>query len=159
VVYVPLSDGMEQIFNTVKKLKGLIKAVDFSQDYEFADLDNKENIITRNSKYFDLIFAGGKKKHKKMIKNLAGKYPERVFVLTLGRNGSISFHNNKEFFEPAKNVKVVDTTGAGDAFQASFLSTWIRTKNIKESLKIGTLYASKIIQTVRSTPGISMVII
>jgi sugar/nucleoside kinase (ribokinase family) len=150
-VFVPLSDGMEQIYNAVKKLPDVIKIIDFSQDYEFADFDKKNNVITKNSKYFDIIFVGGKKKHLPMIKKLAEKYPEKVFALTLGKEGSIAYHMNTKFVQPAKRVKIVDTTGAGDAFQASFLASWLKTKDIKKSLKAGSASAATIIKLVGST--------
>lgn len=142
-VFVPLSDGMEHIFNAIKKLKGPVKVVDFSQDYEFADFNKKENVITKNAKYFDVIFIGGKKKHQKMVEVLAKKYPEKVFVLTLGSKGSIGFYKNITFNEPAKKLKVIDTTGAGDAFQAGFLLSWIKTKNVETSLQKGSSIAAK----------------
>lgn len=152
-VFVPLSDGMEQIFNTVKKLKKPLKAVDFSQDSEFADFDKEENVITKNAKHFDTIFVGGKKKHQKMIKLLARKYPEKIFVLTLGKDGSISYYQGIKSFQPAKKInKVIDTTGCGDAFQAGFLSTWLTTKNINKSLTKGTQRAASVIRHAGSTP-------
>jgi len=153
VVFVPLNDGMKQIFDAVKKIKGPVKVIDFSQDSEYADFDKKENVITKNAKYFDIIFVGGEKKHQKMIKLLAGKYPEKVFVLTLGKDGSIGYYQGIKSFQPAKKIgKVVDTTGCGDAFQAGFLSTWMNKKDVKTALVQGTKRASSIIKHVGSTP-------
>lgn len=151
-VFVTLNDGMEQIFDTVKMLNGPVKAVDFSQDYEFADFNKKENVITKNVKYFDVIFVGGMKKHEKMIQNLANKYPNKIFVLTLGAQGSIAFNQGKKYIQKAKKIRAVDTTGCGDAFQAGFLASWMGKKNIKTALLKGTKRASSIIKYVGSTP-------
>lgn len=140
VVFVPLSDGMEHIFNIVKKIKGPVKAVDFSQDYEFADFDKKENVITKNAKYFDVIFIGGKKKHLKLVQSLSNKYPEKVFVLTLSKDGSIGFFDKTTISQPACKIKrnqIIDTTGCGDSYQSNFLSTWLLSKNLLISLKAG----------------------
>lgn len=150
-VFVPLSDGMEQIFNAIKKIKGVVKIVDFSQDYEHADFDKKDNLITKNAKYFDIIFVGGVKKHEPMIKKLAKKYPEKVFVLTLGAKGSVAFYQEQYYFQSAKKVKVVDTTGAGDAFQAGFTATYLKSKNVKQSLTAGANQAVKVIKIIGST--------
>ena len=153
VVFVPLNDGMKQIFDAVKKIKGPLKVIDFSQDSEYADFDKKENVITKNAKYFDIIFVGGKKKHQKMVSSLALKYPKKVIVLTLGANGSVCFYQNRIFSQKAvKAAKIVDTTGCGDAFQAGFLSSWMKKKDVKTALIQGTKRASSIIKHVGSTP-------
>lgn len=152
-VFVPLSDGMEHIFNAVKKINDPVKVVDFSQDYELADFDQNENIITKNAKFFDIIFIGGEKKHQEMIELLAKKYPQKVFVLTLGKNGSIAYYQGSKTSQAASTIKkVVDTTGCGDAFQAGFLYSWLINKNAKSALQLGTNRASQIINTVGSTP-------
>lgn len=150
-LFVPINDGMESIFNAVKKIRGPIKAADFSQDYNRADFDKKDNIITKNIKYFDVIFVGGMKKHQKMISNLSKKYPEKVIVLTLGKSGSKAFYKNRVYSQQAKKLTVVDATGAGDAFQATFLSTWILEQNIIQGMKNGTNQASLVIKHVGST--------
>ncbi len=151
-VFVPLSDGMEQIFDAVKKLNGPIKVVDFSQDFEFADFDKKDNVITKNVEYFDIIFVGGNKKHQKMVETLSHKSPEKVFVLTLGKKGSLAFYGNKKYFQKANRVRVIDTTGCGDAFQSGFLAIWMENKNIKTALHMATNRATSIIKHIGSTP-------
>jgi len=152
-IFVPLSDGMEHIFNDVKKINGPIKAVDFSQDYEFADFDKKESVITKNAKYFDVIFIGGEKKYEKAVQVLAKQYLRKVFILTLGKDGSIAYHEGIKILQPAYKIKkVVDTTGCGDAFQAAFLASWLENKNIKTALIKGAKRAADIIKTVGSTP-------
>lgn len=152
-VFVPLSDGIEHIFNAVKKIKGPIKVVDFSQDYEFADFSKQNNIITKNIKYFDIIFIGGSGKYLKMVEKLAKNNFEKVIVLTLGFKGSISFYQGKIYIQKAMKVrKIVDTTGCGDAFQAGFLASWIEKKDIKTALLKGTKRAASIIKYVGSTP-------
>ncbi|MDP3917834.1 MAG: PfkB family carbohydrate kinase [Candidatus Woesebacteria bacterium] len=152
-VFVPLNDGMKHIFDAIKKIDRVIKVVDFSQDSEFADFDKKENVITKNAKYFDIIFVGGKKKHQKLIQSLSEKYSKKVFVLTLGKSGSIGFLNKSTINQSAYKInRIVDTTGCGDAFQAGFLASWIKKKNIKTALQSGTKRASSIIKHVGSTP-------
>ena len=48
----------------------------------------------------------------------------------------------------AKNLKIVDLTGAGDLFAAGFLHGYINNLSIKESLEKGTEMSSKIIQKI-----------
>lgn len=151
-VFVPLSDGMEQIFNAIKNIPNLIKVTDFSQDYEFADYNKKDNLITKNAKYFDIIFIGGQKKYQKMVEIVARRYPKKIIVLTLGSKGSLAYHLGAKYIQPSKKVKIVDTTGCGDAFQAGFLHSWLTKKDIKAALIAGTNRATKNIEIVGSTP-------
>lgn len=152
VVYVPLSDGMESIFENIEKLNcKIIKVADFSQDYEFADFDNKENVITKNAKYFSIVFIGGNLKHKALIKKLSQMHKQVLFVLTLGSKGSIAFKEEKEYRQSSFKLKVVDTTGCGDAFQAAFLANYLRGRSILLALKNATKKSATIIGFVGST--------
>ncbi|MCC7008882.1 MAG: carbohydrate kinase family protein [Acidobacteria bacterium] len=47
-------------------------------------------------------------------------------IVTLGAEGSLALANGREIRTPGFQVDVVDTTGAGDAFRAGFVSAWIR---------------------------------
>ena len=56
----------------------------------------------------------------------------KVVIVTMGSNGSlISNTDNGAYFIPTyKQVNVVDSTGAGDAYMAGFLQAYIRGENI-----------------------------
>ena len=111
--------------------------------------DKKESVITKNAKYFDVIFIGGEKKYEKAVQVLAKQYLRKVFILTLGKDGSIAYHEGIKILQPAYKIKkVVDTTGCGDAFQAAFLASWLENKNIKTALIKGAKRAADIIKTV-----------
>ena len=58
-------------------------------------------------------------------------------VIKRGGDGSIAFDNGAEWSAPAPNVNVVDTTGAGDAFNGGFLSAWLRGASMKKCLEAG----------------------
>ena len=72
----------------------------------------------------------------------------RMCMVTLGKYGSVAWLGGKTFVQPAKEVAVVDTTGAGDAFQVGFLAHYLSTRNIQESLRKGTILASRAIRKV-----------
>ena len=40
----------------------------------------------------------------------------------MGSRGAKLIHEGREYEQPAKQVQAVDTTGAGDAFNAGFLA-------------------------------------
>ncbi|MFH8080464.1 MAG: carbohydrate kinase family protein [Candidatus Aenigmatarchaeota archaeon] len=73
--------------------------------------------------------------------------PETV-VITRGNRGCIAMHGTKIYQQKAYKVKVVDTTGAGDAFTAAFLYSLLRKDALTYALKFACVCASLNIQTV-----------
>jgi len=51
--------------------------------------------------------------------------PGKLVVSTLGSDGSLARFRGREIRTPARAVRVVDTTGAGDAFRGGFAARWI----------------------------------
>lgn len=58
-------------------------------------------------------------------------------VIKLGKRGSMAIQNGSEFFAPAYTVEAVDTTGAGDSFNAGFVYGFLQGLPIEECLKCG----------------------
>jgi ribokinase len=78
----------------------------------------------------------------------------RIVAVKLGKNGCyITDSKEKYVIEPYK-VKVMDTTGAGDAFCAGFLYGLIENKNIYTCGKLGNLVASFCIKHVGAREGL-----
>jgi fructoselysine 6-kinase len=152
-IFTPLSDGMEHIFNEILKLKTKgMKAVDFSQDYEKADLGKPVNIVTKYSPYFDIICIGGSKDHIQLVNSLSKKYPKKAFVLTFGKEGSIGYFQKKEYIQSVVPVsKIVDSTGCGDAFQGSFIVNFIESHDMKKSLQLASQKAADTLKHIGST--------
>ncbi|MHC1741047.1 MAG: carbohydrate kinase family protein [Anaerolineaceae bacterium] len=67
-----------------------------------------------------------------------GDYCQTVIIKD-GGNGAYCCDNDKVYYEPAHKVKVVDTTGAGDCFDAGFLRAWLNNKQIQECLRWGNI--------------------
>ena len=63
-------------------------------------------------------------------------------VVTLGGKGCFVADKEKEIHAPAKKIKVLDTTGAGDAFAAGFLYTIVRGGTIGLAAINGNIAAS-----------------
>lgn len=65
-----------------------------------------------------------------------------ILITTLGPRGSIIKAKDKKFIvKPAKPLKVIDPTGAGDAYRAGFLTGFIRGFNLKTCGQMGSLEA------------------
>jgi sugar/nucleoside kinase (ribokinase family) len=74
-------------------------------------------------------------------------------VVTLGSQGAIALSQNIRVSVPAlQNIKVVDTTGAGDLFAAGFLAGFSRDKNLETSLKLGAIAAGEVISHLGARP-------
>jgi len=71
----------------------------------------------------------------------------KLIIITRGDKGAIAI-NKDEIVEctAKKNLQIKDLTGAGDLFAGGFLHGLINNKSIKESLEVGTLMSSKVIQ-------------
>lgn len=71
----------------------------------------------------------------------------KLFIVTLGSSGSLALGGATRVTCSAEPVsRVVDTTGAGDAFAAGFLASYSHTKDVAASLRRGSRRAAQIVQ-------------
>ncbi|MBI2651162.1 carbohydrate kinase family protein [Candidatus Woesearchaeota archaeon] len=82
---------------------------------------------------------------KSLFNKLHNLGPDLV-AITDGKNGVYVSDRKFIYFGKAHKVKVVETTGAGDAFASSFLSGIIRKNDIEFALKLGMTNAESVIQ-------------
>ncbi|MBA9025893.1 ribokinase [Peribacillus huizhouensis] len=69
------------------------------------------------------------------------KYPNKVFI-TEGKNGVRYHDGEKEVLIPSYQVEVVDTTGAGDTFNAAFAVALAEGKGFSDSVRFANRAAS-----------------
>ena len=62
-------------------------------------------------------------------------------IITLGDKGAYFASKNEEFYVDALKLKVLDTTGAGDAFNGALAVALIEDKNMKEAVNFANLAA------------------
>jgi len=62
---------------------------------------------------------------------------QAITIVKQGESGALWLAPNRDMHFPAPRVKVVDTTGAGDSFNAGFLVAWLRGKSPVECLAAG----------------------
>lgn len=98
------------------------------------------NIILLNQKELKHLTE---KEHKKMEEQTEILLDQvDIVVVKLGDKGCYYTDGRDSHFIKSFKTKCVDSTGAGDAFNAGFLYGFIKGKNLKESCKIGNLVAA-----------------
>lgn len=79
-------------------------------------------------------FLAGTEDPEEMARVLTARYPRTMVVLTLGVQGSLAALGEERVRMPARPVKAVDTTAAGDTFTGYFLRGVLDGRNLEESL-------------------------
>lgn len=87
---------------------------------------------------------------------LAGLLAEVPTVaIKLGKDGAIaSTRDGNALTLPAAAVEVVDTTGAGDAFNAGFLASWSRSEDLGSALQSAIKCASSCVAIIGARPRV-----
>ncbi len=69
----------------------------------------------------------------------------KTVVITDGKHELFLIQNDYIYSAKPSDVKIVDTTGAGDAFASSFLSGMIRKNNIEFAIRLGVANAQSVV--------------
>lgn len=131
------------------------------------DMTKRKNDETLNDikpmlKYVDYVFPN-KEEAKLLTNNEDVIYNAKMFieagckciVIKLGKDGCIlKTKDIEEKIDAIKNVKVVDTTGAGDSFVAGFIYGLSKEWDITKCAKMGCATASCSIEKLGATDGI-----
>jgi ribokinase len=78
----------------------------------------------------------------------------KIVAVKLGASGCYVTDGRERHLIKALNVKVVDTTGAGDAFCAGFLYGLINEKSLEECGRLGIFVASRCIMQMGARAGL-----
>jgi len=122
-----------------------LTAIDFADFLQHPDFE----LLERHMDCIDIGFFGLSADDTSAIAHigaLAARYG-KLFVVTLGAGGSRAFSGNKCFDCAAVAVdKVVDTTGAGDAYAAAFLADYCHGGSIEDSMRNGAAIAATVVR-------------
>ncbi|EFK97908.1 Carbohydrate kinase [sediment metagenome] len=73
-----------------------------------------------------------------------------IVVITNGKEGAYCCDGAYYYFLPASKIRVIESTGAGDAFASGFIAGMIKWKGVEFSMKIGLANAQSVIRHVGS---------
>jgi sugar/nucleoside kinase (ribokinase family) len=83
----------------------------------------------------ELAAIGGSPDFELALRNLENECT--LTVAKLGRSGAMALDRGKVVRVPAFPVQPVDTTGAGDSFNAGFLHAWTNKQSLADALRFG----------------------
>jgi sugar/nucleoside kinase (ribokinase family) len=77
-------------------------------------------------------------------------------VITRSSQGAVGKSRGKETIVSAiQPIDSIDSTGAGDAFAAGFMGSWIEAKDLESSLRAGNTLASQCVKTIGARPSVN----
>lgn len=130
--------GKEQINCNIDKCKSLISV----SKILFVNKEEAQDIITHNHPNI-----------KTILKKLRDMGPE-IVVVTDGKNGSYAYDGNDFYHLGIWPAKLVERTGAGDAYATAFVAAQFYHKGIEESMKWGTINSAYVIQKIGPQDGL-----
>jgi ribokinase len=113
-IKVAWNPGYDQLTFSQTLLKKILRKIDI------LILNRKEASLLTKTPFF---------KEKEIISKIQ-KLTKGVIIITKGEEGAIVSDSQCLYKAPALNVKLVDATGAGDAFGSAFVAGMIKKENI-----------------------------
>jgi ribokinase len=139
-------ETLSKVIDLVKKIKAPL--ISFSPGVFYVNLGLKKLLPILNRTYILFINKSEiRKLTSKDIKkgsNILFKHGVKIIVCTDGAEGVWVTSKTSSFFTPSLKIKkVIDTTGAGDAFAAGMLYGLLKNKSLKWSAKFANKIAAK----------------
>jgi sugar/nucleoside kinase (ribokinase family) len=152
VLVTPVFQQIVALFESVLAMpvKGK-RAVDFADFAEHPDFAG----VTSWLKQIDVAFFGLEPEQQDLIQRLETLAREsgRLLLVTLGGAGSVAFRGDEVCHMQAIRVADVrDTTGAGDAYAAGFLSQFLHGADLATAMEKGARLAAQTIQRIGAVP-------
>ncbi len=156
----PAKEAFKKAINTAGKAGGLIA---LSLSDSFCVERHRAEFLSLIKDHTDILFAN-EDEIKTLFETDSFEEASRscmeydnIFALTRGGLGSVIIHGKKYFeIDPEKNIKVIDTTGAGDMYAAGFLHGYIKKEDLDICGRIGNITAAAVIAHFGARPEISL---
>ncbi len=107
-------------------------------------LCNTDILFLNKSELRELTKENNLKKGIKKIINCGTK----DIAVTLGKEGCLVANETKTIKKEAKKAEVVDTTGAGDAFAAGYLISYIKNESLENRAEKGLDLAKRCVEKI-----------
>jgi ribokinase len=135
-----LAESFEELVNFAKERKVKVAANPSIAQLSlpnFASIAQKLDILFLNQEEASFLTKIPVEQEKEIFSAIDAMCPG-VAVMTKGGNG-VTVSDGKNIYSalPSENRKIVDTTGAGDAFASGFVSEFMKSANIEKSIQLG----------------------
>lgn len=130
--------GDTQINLGIKKLKPILKKID---------------VVLLNQEEASLLTKIAYQEEEKLFKKL-DEWVDGLVIMTKGREGAVASDGNYLYRIKSLPAKIVEKTGAGDAFGSGFLSVILRSGDIEAALQFGAANAASCIQKLGAKQGL-----
>jgi len=92
------------------------------------------------------LLVGNEHLHEQEIAPKLIQHADDIIIITDGPRGATAY-SKKQFYHitPSPHLKVIETTGAGDAFSSGFIAGLLRRYTIEDALKLGMVEAESAI--------------
>ena len=101
------------------------------------------------------LSASGRIPSREALADMLAAGGPRVIIVSLGARGAIAASADDWAVQPAWPVRVIDTTGAGDSFNAAFLVARRRWRSLATCLAFACAAASRTVQAVGARSGLA----
>ena len=133
-------------FSFTEKYLPKIKNTNVKISFDYSNYFESD-YLDKTLPYIDYAFFSTEQKSSKEIKlfqkETSLKGPKLVLV-TRGAKGAILFYKGAYMMQPAIDTTAIDTLGAGDAFIASFLVSFMKFESLKNGLEMAAIRASQV---------------
>ena len=103
---------------------------------------SRTHLLVLNKEEANIIVGNGRPEE---LLGKLGKLGPKIVAITDGKKEVYVFDGKFIYTSAPPKVKIVDTTGAGDAFAASFLSGLIKKNDIEFAIKLGIANSQSVI--------------
>lgn len=150
-----------EVGKIIRQVKEENEKVKLSYAPGFLCLSGKEN-LKENLELTDILFCNEKEikalacsdSAEKAVLGIKREFGIEIICITSGKKGCLIIADSSTIKEKAFRARVVDTTGAGDAFNAGFLYGIIKNKSLRECAKIANFLAAKCIEREGARQGL-----
>lgn len=119
---------------------------------------SKTTVLAMNKEEAQSLLKTKSNSIELLLKHMKKKGPE-ICIITDGKNGVFAYDGVELYHQKTHSVKLVDTTGAGDAFGTGFLAAIIKKgdlspKTIRCAMKVGVKNSESVIGKVGAKTGL-----
>lgn len=118
-------------------------------------LEAADILILNKSEARELVYSSGEKVNEmRRLLKIIGSWGPKIIAVTAGAKGAWVYDGKNFYSQPAYPVKILDTTGAGDAFGSTFVACLILGDDLKRALKSAIINSASVLTQIGAHNGL-----